>query len=97
MYAIQVKKIFILVYGILPIISWGQNPIVPNKGLNDPHVHIFNDTAYVYASHDKSIENKRFIMEDWWVWSSPDLVNWTYRNTLTPEETYIGKSLEGGG
>ena len=74
--------------------GFSQNPIVPNKGVNDPHIHIFKDTAYVYASHDKSIENKKFIMEDWWVWSSPDLVNWTYRNTLKPEDTYIGKPFE---
>ncbi|MFS4417376.1 family 43 glycosylhydrolase [Maribacter sp. 2307ULW6-5] len=73
----------------------GQNPIVPNMGLNDPHVHIFNDTAYVYASHDKSAKNKRFIMEDWWVWSSPDLVNWSHRGTLHPKETYIGTDFEG--
>ena len=66
-----------------------QNPIVPNKGLNDPHIHVFNDTAYVYASHDKSINNRKFIMEDWWVWSSPDLVNWTKRSVLKPENTYI--------
>ena len=69
---------------------FAQNPIVPNKGLNDPHIHIFNDTAYVYASHDKSIKNKKFIMEDWWVWSSPDLVNWTKRSVLNPKDTYIG-------
>ena len=68
-----------------------QNPIVPNKGLNDPHIHIFNDTAYVYASHDKSINNTKFIMEDWWVWSSPDLVNWTKRSVLDPKDTYIDK------
>ena len=74
--------------------GFSQNPIVPKKGLNDPHIHIFKDTAYVYASHDKSIENKKFIMEDWWVWSSPDLVYWTYRNTLKPEDTYIGKPFE---
>lgn len=80
---------------LVPLMAMSQNPIVPNKGLNDPHVHIFKDTAYVYASHDKSIANTRFIMEDWWVWSSPDLVNWTYRNTLSPEETYIGKPFEG--
>nr|WP_299070431.1 family 43 glycosylhydrolase [uncultured Allomuricauda sp.] len=80
---------------LMGLIATGQNPIVPNKGLNDPHVHIFNDTAYVYASHDKSMENKKFIMEDWWVWSSPDLINWTRRNTLKPEETYIGKPFEG--
>jgi hypothetical protein len=70
-----------------------QNPIVPNVGLNDPHIHIFNDTAYVYASHDKSIKNDKFIMEDWWVWSSPDLVNWTKRSVLKPEDTYIGKEF----
>lgn len=29
-------------------------------------------------------------MEDWWVWSSPDLVNWTKRSVLNPEDTYIG-------
>ena len=69
---------------------FAQNPIVPNQGLNDPHIHIFNDTAYVYASHDKSIKNKKFIMEDWWVWSSPDLVNWTKRSVLNPKDTYIG-------
>ncbi|TBN03694.1 carbohydrate-binding protein [Hyunsoonleella flava] len=70
-----------------------QNPIVPNQGLNDPHIHIFNDTAYVYASHDKSKENKKFIMEDWWVWSSPDLVNWKKRSVLNPKDTYIGKDF----
>jgi len=73
--------------------SFAQNPIVPNKGLNDPHIHIFNDTAYVYASHDKSIKNKKFIMEDWWVWSSPDLVNWIKRSVLNPKNTYIGKDF----
>jgi len=72
---------------------FAQNPIVPNKGLNDPHIHIFKDTAYVYASHDKSITNNEFIMEDWWVWSSPDLVNWTQAGTLKPEDTYIGKDF----
>ena len=70
----------------------GQNPIVKNKGLNDPHIHIFNDTAYIYASHDKSIKNDKFIMDNWWVWSSPDLVNWTKRSVLDPKDTYIGKA-----
>lgn len=72
---------------------FSQNPIVPNVGLNDPHMHIFNDTAYVYASHDKSIKNDKFIMEDWWVWSSPDLVNWSKRSVLNPKDTYIGKDF----
>ncbi|MEN8764607.1 family 43 glycosylhydrolase [Wenyingzhuangia sp.] len=83
---------------ILPVFCFfgavcAQNPIVPNKGLNDPHIHVFNDTAYVYASHDKSINNNKFVMEDWWVWSSPDLVSWTQRSVLNPKDTYIGKEF----
>jgi len=81
----------LLIFMSVPIVA--QNPIVPNQGLNDPHIHIFNDTAYVYASHDKSANNKKFIMEDWWVWSSPDLVNWTKESVLKPQDTYIGKDF----
>jgi len=89
---IQIKiikeVIFTTLLGITSVFS--QNPIVPNMGLNDPHIRIFNNTAYVYASHDKSIDNKEFIMENWWVWSSSDLVHWTKESVLSPEQTYIG-------
>ncbi|MBD0834779.1 family 43 glycosylhydrolase [Aestuariibaculum suncheonense] len=89
-----IKTSLIIVVIITNTLVVAQNPIVPNKGLNDPHIHIFDDIAYLYASHDKSIENKGFVMEDWWVWSSPDLVNWTRRSTLKPDNTYIGKSFQ---
>ncbi|MFD0861620.1 family 43 glycosylhydrolase [Sungkyunkwania multivorans] len=84
-----------LIFMLFVFPTFSQNPIVPNKGLNDPHVHIFRDTAYVYASHDRAADNKGFIMDDWWVWSSPDLVNWTKRSVLKPEDTYIGKKFQG--
>ncbi len=88
------KIIIVCLVGCFQL-GFSQNPIVPNKGLNDPHIHIFKDTAYVYASHDKSIDNKGFVMEDWWAWSSPDLVNWTERSVLKPEDTYIGANFNG--
>lgn len=28
-------------------------------------------------------------MDDWWIWSSSDLVNWTHETTLNPEETFL--------
>ena len=89
------KKIIFFILLNFGQITSAQNPIVVNQGLNDPHIHVFNDMAYVYASHDKSIENKGFVMEDWWVWSSPDLVNWTKRSVLKPEDTYIGGDFTG--
>jgi len=63
-------------------------------GLNYPHVHIFNDTAYDYATHDKSIQNQKFIMEDWWIWSSKDLVTWKLESVLDPKDTYIGAGFQ---
>ncbi|MFW6146273.1 MAG: hypothetical protein ACOC7R_02960 [Planctomycetota bacterium] len=47
------------------------NPLIGGRGVADPHVRIFGDRAYMYATHDRSPDNDRFIMEDWWVWSSP--------------------------
>jgi hypothetical protein len=66
-----------------------ENPIIPNQGINDPHIRIFGDSAYLYASHDASAANKTFVMRDWTVWKSQDLVRWTRVSTLRPEDTYI--------
>ncbi len=77
------------------VIIQAKNPIIPNKGANDPHIHIFNGKAYLSASHDKSIESKSFSMDDWWLWSSDDLVNWKLESVLKPEDTYIGKPFSG--
>jgi hypothetical protein len=76
-------------------IVFAGNPIIPNKGANDPHIRIIDGKAYLSASHDKSADSKKFIMEDWWLWSSDDLVNWNLEYTLKPQETYIGKPYDG--
>jgi arabinoxylan arabinofuranohydrolase len=67
------------------------NPILPGIGLCDPHIRIFHDRAYLYATHDRSEESTDFAMDDWWIWSSSDLVNWTHESTVRPEDTYIGR------
>ncbi len=66
------------------------NPLLPGRGLCDPHVRIFNDKAYLYATHDLSPDAAEFVMADWWVWSSPDLLRWTHECTLRPQDTYLG-------
>ena len=67
------------------------NPIVVGKGLCDPQVRIYGDQAYLYATHDAVPGSVKFIMNDWWVWQSSDLVNWKQVSTLRPEDTYWGK------
>ena len=67
-----------------------NNPVIPRLGVCDPHIHIFNNRAYLYASHDRSEQNKTWLMDDWQIWSSADLVHWQYESTFRPEDTYIG-------
>jgi arabinoxylan arabinofuranohydrolase len=67
-----------------------NNPIIANQGVCDPHIHIFNNKAYLFASHDDWFGNDFYAMYNWWVWSSPDLVNWTKEFTLLPEDMWVG-------
>lgn len=68
------------------------NPLVPNVSMADPHIHIFYDTAYLYSTRDADSTAHQFVMPDWEIWSSKDLVNWKLERTISPTETYMGES-----
>ncbi|WP_248722509.1 family 43 glycosylhydrolase [Seonamhaeicola sp. ML3] len=68
------------------------NPLVKNVGMADPHIRIFNNKAYLYATRDEDKTAKKFVMPDWKIWSSDDLVHWDLERTIEPTETYMGKS-----
>lgn len=67
-----------------------ENVIIKGQGVCDPHIVIYNDTAYLFASHDFGKGQPIYRMDDWLIFSSPDLVNWTKRFVLKPENTFIG-------
>ena len=69
-----------------------ENPIVYDFGMADPHIRIFNNKAYLFTTRDAQKDAKTFIMPDWHIWSSDDLVNWKHETTIYPSETYMGKS-----
>lgn len=73
-------------------VSHQKNPIIPSRGVCDPHIHIFQGRAYLYASHDFSRDNTLWHMQDWQIWSSANLVDWRLESTLRPEDLYMGKS-----
>ncbi len=68
--------------------------IIHNKGVCDPHVHIFNGKAYMFTTHDRGPGQPIFRMDDWRVFSSDDLLNWKLEYTLRPEDTFLGKCEE---
>lgn len=58
------------------ILKTGGNPVI-TEGSADPSVRVFDDRVYIYPSHDFSPDNEFWIMKDWKVYSSEDLVNFT--------------------
>ena len=70
------------------------NPIVANVSIADPHIHIYDGVAYMYAGRDISPTSTGFSMPDWHVWTSRDLVHWAHATTILPTQTYIGNSTE---
>jgi arabinoxylan arabinofuranohydrolase len=71
--------------------SGAANPIVEGMGLCDPQVRVYDDHVYLYATHDALPGSKSFVMHDWWVWTTDDLLHWTQVSTLKPEDTYFRK------
>lgn len=67
------------------------NPIVTGVGLCDPHVRVYDKHVYLYATHDASPRSTDFVMRDWWIWHTEDLVHWEQVGTLAPEQTYWRK------
>ncbi len=52
-----------------------QNPFISHMYTADPSARVFNDTLYVYPSHDPDTATW-FNMVDWPVFSTTDLKNW---------------------
>jgi len=61
--------IFVLFIGIK---ASGQNPIIRNIYTADPSARVFNDTLYIYPSHDRD-NAQWWDMEDWHVFSTTDM------------------------
>ncbi|MFP4054506.1 MAG: family 43 glycosylhydrolase [Phycisphaerae bacterium] len=69
--------------------STGGNPLIPGIGMSDPHVRVFDGRLYLYTGHDASPEDRTWVMRDWWIFTSDDLVHWRRVGTVTPRETLM--------
>lgn len=69
--------------------SYSQNPIVKGGGMSDPHVRIFNDTIFLYCGHDSSATDNTWIMKDWRIFYSTDLINWHLSGEISPKDNYM--------
>jgi len=61
-----------------PAASRADNPLVQTSYTADPAPMVYEGRLYLYTTHDEDVTvNNFFTMNDWRVYSTVDMVNWT--------------------
>ena len=75
----NISKILLLCGGCALLNSLNvnaQRPIIQTKYTADPAPMVYNDTVFLYTTHDED-DAEWFKMQDWLLYTSTDMVNWT--------------------
>ena len=65
----------------------GQNPIIQTCYTPDPAPYVHGDTVYLFTDHDED-DAQYFKMKDWLLFSTTDMVNWTFRGVPLSTATF---------
>ena len=83
------KKICLSLLMSVPLVSMAQNPIIRDQFTADPTARVFNNKVYLYPSHDimppASQRQDWFCMEDYHVFSSENLTDWTDHGVIVTQ------------
>ncbi len=87
------RKCFLISLIVLVTVnhSRSQNPVIRDQFTADPSARVFNGKVYVYPSHDIPCTENRgrigwFCMEDYHVFSSENLTDWTDHGMIVSQE-----------
>lgn len=82
------KKAFVQVILILVLLfafsgaSFADNPAIRSPFTSDPAALVYQDRVYLYTGHDEAgVNGNGYVMRDWRLYSSADMVNWTDHGT----------------
>lgn len=65
------------------------NPIIKDKYTADPAAIVHNGKVYLYAGHDECPDREnRYVMNEWLIYSSSDMVKWTEEAAVKVTETF---------
>lgn len=64
-----------------------QNPIITTAYTPDPAPFVYGDRLYMFTGHDED-DATYFKMKDWMLYSTEDMVNWTYLGTPISTATF---------
>jgi hypothetical protein len=67
------------------------NPLIAEPGMSDPHALVLNDVCYLFTGHDVGFGVPDWIMPDWRIYRSEDLISWKHVGTISPADNYMGE------
>jgi len=74
---------------IYSVAALADNPIVQTNYTADPAPMVHDGTLYLYTSHDEDVTvNNFFTMNDWRLYSTVDMVNWTDHGSPAGYKTF---------
>ncbi|HEX2660013.1 MAG TPA: glycoside hydrolase family 43 protein, partial [Polyangia bacterium] len=69
--------------------AFADNPIVQTSYTADPAPMVYDGRLYLYTSHDEDVTvNNFFTMNDWRLYSTTDMVNWTDHGSPAGYKTF---------
>ncbi|MBQ0142441.1 MAG: family 43 glycosylhydrolase [Prevotellaceae bacterium] len=82
------KKIFLLTIVLFYTVCLkAQNPAISAVYTPDPAPYVYGDKVYLFVDHDED-DALYFKMKDWLLFSSEDMVNWTYLGAQVTTATF---------
>ena len=67
--------------------AMAQNPIISTMYTPDPAPYVHGDKLYLFVDHDED-DATYFLMKDWLLYSTEDMVNWTYHGAQISTATF---------
>lgn len=67
--------------------AYAQNPVISAVYTPDPAPYVHDGKVYLFADHDED-DAMYFKMKDWMLFSTEDMVNWTYLGTQVSTATF---------
>jgi len=84
----KTKSLLLTLITALSAQAFAQNPIISTVFTPDPAPFVYGDKVYLFTDHDEDGRNRDFNMKDWMVFSTEDMVNWTYLGTQVNTATF---------
>ena len=78
-------------------VLYAQEPIIQTKYTADPAPMVYNDTVFLYTSHDEDdAQGYGFKMLDWQLYTSTDMVNWTDHGAVASLKDFTWRKRDNG-